>query len=184
MSTRLLTMAWILGTSATATAQDHTLHMAQAGALIDYAEFETRLLFNAVTARIFDPDITQSAAEELGRTLAAAKKSLDRADALLPESKAGASKGILKIRDNLVQAERQLQSFSGLLEAQIAALSGDESEEEEEGEEGPKADWNALRASAVWLAADVRKADRGHAALSKRLRIRLKPAPPPRGERP
>lgn len=179
---RCLIVALLIGIATPAAAQDHRLHLGQAGALLDYAEFESRLLYAAVTARVFDLSLTQSTVEELNRSLTAAKKSLDRADALLPEGEESASKAILSIRNQLVQAERQLQAFSDLLQAEAAALD-DEDAEVEEGE-ARQTDWQGLKSGAGWLAKDVRTALSGHRGLAKRMGIRVAPAPAPRGERP
>lgn len=184
---RWLAFAAVLAGPATAAAQNHDLHMAQAGALIDYAKVETRLLYSVMSARVFDLALANASVEELARTLSAAKKSLDRTDALLPESMSGQSPRILKVRDQLVRAERQLEAFKSLLEQETAAMSAEEDEEDEEAEEGEeprRTDWAGMKTSVAWLAKDVGSVDASYSTLAKSMGIRLKTPPAPRGARP
>src|SRR5688572_27075747 len=70
----------IAGSGAPAQAQepDATLHHAQSGALLGYAESEVQILYSTFLAKEFDPDLTKATMKELERAIGAAKKSVDR----------------------------------------------------------------------------------------------------------
>jgi hypothetical protein len=179
----VLALGLVLGAQ-TARASEHELYYAQAGAMLDYAGAEVRILYAAVTQRIFDPTITRQASDELERTLEQAKRQVRRTGALLPESMSKHEDAVGALEEQIIGAERQLEKFDTIVEAAITALTADE-DELEEGEEPPETDWAALRSSCAWLAKDIEKAKRTHAGVARRLGMKpLRSPPTPRGERP
>jgi len=186
---RITVAALTLGLFASAVpaqASEHELYYAHAGAMLDFAEAEVRVVYAAVTQRVFDPTITRQSTEELERVLEQSKRQVGRAATLLPEKLEKHRDAIEQLKQQIIAAERQLEKMKTIIEETVEAQSVDEEEEELEEGEAPKADWAGMQASCAWLAKDVRQAKATHAALATRLGIKPLRAPPapraPRGD--
>ncbi len=147
-----------------ASAQTHDLPYAQSGVALDYAEMEARVLYASVTAKQFDVPFTRNMLEQLGLGLAEAKRNLDRAEALLPESLEGRANAIRGVRDLVVAAETQLEKLRDFIVEQTKHLSAEEPDDEDEDEEKPQTDWKQIERQTAWLSADI---DAAKAALGK-----------------
>lgn len=176
----------------TAQAQDYSLHYIQAGALLDYADTEARILFAAVTAREYDPKVTKETLAELKDALAKAKRNAGRAGTLLPENLSKHEPAVEKLRAEIGKAEEQLVKLATDIDEQTKALFAEESEvelgerTEESGDGEPaKTDWELLKKGTGWLGVDIQAAQREHKALARKLAVKsLKFPPKPRGKRP
>ena len=178
----VLALGLVLGAQ-TARASEHELYYAQAGAMLNYAEAEVRVLYAAVTQRVFDPTITRQATDELERILEQAKRQVGRTGTLLPEAMSKHEGAVGALKEQIIEAERQLQKFDSIVEEAITALTADE-DELEEGEEPPETDWSAIRSSCAWLAKDIKEAKTTYAGVSRRLGMKpIRFPPPPRGKR-
>jgi multidrug resistance efflux pump len=174
--------------------QDHTLPYAQVGASLTYAEAEVRILNAAVADRAFDIGFTQRTAEHVEAILSRAKKNIDRAQTLAPAKYQRLESRFLALREQVVQAERQLARFNEVLAAEYAKLTAeeDEDEDEDEDEEGEEvdaepvtADWNAIKTEVRWLFQDVTVARKSYAALGRSLGVKALARPRAvRGKRP
>ncbi len=186
----ILATALGLGVGArSAQAQEHELYFTQAGAMLTYANAEARVLYGVVAHRIFDPQLTKTAAEELGRVITGTKKQIDKTDALLPEKLAKNSAALLKLRESLVSAERELAKFNTTIDLAIERLTVDEDEaldeEDEEGEAPPETDWSAIRTRIAWIAKDLGDAKTQYVSLTRRLSPKpLRKVPRVSGKRP
>jgi len=163
-----LIAALISLSASTALAQDHTLPTHQAGSALVFAGLQTRMLYAAVSDRTFDIDFTKRVSERLKEALSEAKSNIDRGSSLLPEAKMKHEDAYLKLREAVVQAERQLASFNTILERETASMLSDD---EEVGEEAPVTDWDKIRLASAFLHADVASAQAKHAALTKTVRL-------------
>lgn len=183
--TILVLSTGLLLSSPSARASEHELYYAQAGGMLNYAEAEVRILYAAVTQRIFDPTITRQSTEELERILTLAKRQVGRAGTLLPEKLSKHQDGIDAIKEKIIAAERQLEKCKEITYAAIEALTAEEVEEELDEEEGaPATDWSAIRTACAWVAQDIKAARTSYAAATKRLAIKpVRFPPPPSGSR-
>lgn len=173
----------VLGSHEVARGSEHELYYVQAGALLNYAEAEVRVLYAAVTQRVFDPTVTKQAMDELERTLTRAKRQVGRAGTLLPEKASRHEEAIDGIRKKVIAAERQLARVREIVDTAIERLTSDETEDE--GEEAAPTDWEAIRASCAWLGKDIKAARTAHAATRRRMALKpLRFPPTPRGKRP
>lgn len=164
-----------------AAAQDHALPYVQAGAALDYAEQEVRVLHAAVTAKQFDLGFTEQALAELEHALAHAKRNIDRAETLLPTKMSKLGEKVLEVRAKVVAAETQLAKLKQIIEEQTKVLTV---EDEEEAAELPPTDWKLMERETGWLAVDIGHAMKAHRMLERRLGARaLKPVRKPRGKR-
>lgn len=181
------------GIARPAAAQDHGLHHVQAGALLDYSETQIKILYAAVTAKVYDPKVTKDTLEELKRTLGAAKRHAGRTGTLLPENLMKHEPAAEKLRAAISKAEDQLAKLATDIEEQTKSLTAGE-EEVELGEraddsagdaEPATIDWQLLKNGVGWLNVDVRGAKSLHKALGRKIRVKSLRAPPkPRGKRP
>lgn len=176
----------------TAQAQDYSLHYVQAGALLDYADAEVRVLYAAVTAREYDPKVTKDTLKELKETLDKAKRHAGRAGTLLPENLMKHEPAVEKLRGEISKAEDQLVKLATDIDEQTKALFADEAEvelgerSEDTGEAEPaKTDWDLLKKGTGWLGVDIAGARRMHKSLARKIKVKgLKFPPKPRGKRP
>ena len=183
-------LGWGLIAAPPARAQDHTLHYVQAGALLTYAQAETRILYAVVSAREFDPKLTKDIIQELRRTVGDAKRRVDRSATLLPEKLAAYEPKIMKLRDAVRQAEDQLTKLANDVDEQTKSLTEEEETElgiqEVEDEGGPpQVDWDLLKKGVSWLAKDINDARSDYFRLAKKLKLpSLRSPPKARGKRP
>lgn len=185
----------VMGLAKPAQAQDHSLHFAQAGALLDYSDAELRILYAAVTAREYDPKVTKETVEELKRALGDAKRYAGRASTLLPEKLAKHEPQVEKLRSAISAAEDQLTKLATDIDEQTKSLtSGDEevelgsraeAEDAEGAAEPATVNWDLLKSGTGWLSVDVGEARKMYKGLAGKLGVRSLPAAPkPRGKRP
>lgn len=166
---------------AAAHAQGHELPFAQAGAALEYADAEARILHAAVTAKQFDLGFTKQVLEELEKALAEAKRSVDRAETLLPDNLAKMSEKLLELRDKVVAAETQRERLATLIADETKVLLA---EDEEEAAELPPTDWKLLEGQAAWLAVDVDAASAAHSQIARALKAPMpKAVRRPKGKR-
>ena len=186
----ILSFTAVLGASSDAFAQGHELHYAQAGALLAYGQSELNLLFAALTAKEFDPKLTKDTVAELERTLNDAKKRVDRATALLPESLEKNQPEMEKLRAAIKQCEDTLAKLGNDITEQTGAPEESDVElgsrpEEELDEAPPQRDWELLKRGTGWLAVDLGDARKKYSALARKLKLKSMKSPPkPRGKRP
>lgn len=180
-----------MGVAKPAAAQDYALHYVHAGALLDYAEVELKILYAAVTARQYDPKITKDTLEELKRVLRDAKNQAGRAATLLPENLMKHEPAVEKLRSQISAAEDQLTKLATDIDEQTKSLFAEEEVElgersDDTGEAEPaKVDWDLLKKGTGWLNVDVQSAQRMHKSLARKIKVgRLKAPPKPRGKRP
>lgn len=176
------TYAFLLGAlcatlPVTARAQDSGLHHLRAAAHLNFAMESTKLLNAAIGAKAFDATLSKALAEELKRAVADAKRSTDRASALLDEKQSKLEADFGKLREQIVRAEKQAEKVKTVLDEQTKGLEADEgdggnpalvSKRGAEAEAGP--DWALMRDEAAWLYYDVSETRALHAKLSRRLR--------------
>ena len=174
---------------ASALAQDAGLYHAQSGTLLTYAETETRVLYAVLTAQEFDVELTRSMVEELKRSIADAKKSVDRSTALLSESQQKLAPDFQKLREGVKAAEDQVVKLAADIQTEVKArASDDDSNEGEpvpeggaeaaEKEKGPPPNWQLLKDGAGWLAIDLAAARSLHAKLAKSVKMPALAGPP------
>lgn len=190
MTTRKLTStlfaSFVLLAPALASAQTHELYFHQTGALLNYADAEVRILYAALTAKEFDPDLTKRTLEELDRTLSAAKKNVDRVTALLPEKLTKVQPDLVKFREQIKNTEDQLQKLATDIEEQTAPreAEGDLADELEEAAAAPARDWNLLKNGCGWLYTDIKTSKGVYAKLARQLKVKPVRTPKrPRGKR-
>lgn len=168
-----------------ANAQTHELYFHQTGALLAYAEAEVKILNTALLAKEFDPDLAKKTVQEIDRTLGAAKQTVDRVTALLPEKLSKNEPALVKLRELIKNTEDQLQRLGTDIEEQTAPRQEDEvSDELEEAASGPTHDWDLLKNGCGWLYVDLKTARTAYAKLAKGLRVKGVSTPKkPRGKR-
>lgn len=181
LSSSLLLAVGLLALPGPARAQTHVLPYAQAGAALEYARAEARILYAAVTAKQFDLGFTRAILEQLETALAEAKRNVDKAETLLPEKMAKRSDALLALREKIVAAETQRAALLAAVTEETKVLTV---EDEEEAEDLPPTDWRRLERETKWLAADVRAAASAHGKLVRPLGVRTpKRVPEARGKR-
>ncbi len=180
-----LSLALLLASPAVASAQQHEIYFHQTGALLQYGEAETKILYAAITAKEFDPEATKRTVEELERTLGSAKGMVDRVQALLPEGLASVEPDLVKLREQVKAAEDQLRKLATDIEEQTGSKEGDEEPElDEEGKQTPQRDWDLLKKGCGWLWIDLSTAKGSYAKLALRLKVKpVKLIPKPSGKR-
>lgn len=184
--TSTLFTALLLLAPVAASAQTHELYFHQTGALLNYADAEVRILYAALTAKEFDPDLTKRTVEELDRTLSATKKNIDRVTALLPEKLTKVQPALVKFREQVKNTEDQLQKLATDIEEQTAPkeLEGDLADELEQAAAEPTRDWNLLKNGCGWLYVDIKTSKSAYAKLARQLRVKPVRTPRrPRGKR-
>lgn len=185
VSVALMSLGAGVGQAVAEEQQDATLHHAQSGALLAYAEAEVSLLYSALLAKELDPDLLKATLKELERSLGLAKKSVDRTMLMLADPKL--EPDLKKLLEAVKQAEKQLTALATDIEEQTGEKEKEPSDhrEEEEGEkEEPKRDWKILQSGTSWLAADIKDARALHASNAKKLKgIGVKTPPKPSGKR-
>ncbi len=187
----ILAFTFALGAVSTeARAEAYDLYYAQAGALLVYAQGELNILYGALTAKEFDPKITKDTVAELDRTLSAAKRSVDRVIALLPEELGKNAPELEKLRASIKQCEDALTKLGNDITEQTGSTEETEAElgsrpEEDLEETPPQRDWELLKRGTGWLAVDLKDARGKYSSLARKLKIKaLKTPPKPRGKRP
>lgn len=182
-------MLALLGSSpGLAHAEDAALHHVQSGALLAYAEAEVKILYAAIAAKEFDPELTKAILKELERTINGAKKSVDRTLSLLTSEDSKGEPELQRFRDLVKGAETQLGKLTTDVEEQTApeeeAKSGPREGEEDEGKEPIKRDWELLKTGTGWLYVDLLACLEAQARLIKKLDVKPLAAPPkPRAKR-
>ncbi len=177
-------------TTSQARAETHGLYFSQAGALLAYADAELKVLYGALTAKEFDPKLTKDTVAELDRTLASAKRSVDRSIALLPESQSKVAPELEKLRTAIKQCEDALNKLGNDITEQTGSTEETEAElgarpEENLDEEPPQRDWELLKRGTGWLGVDLKDARGKYGAVARKLRLKsLRSPPKPRGKRP
>lgn len=181
---KLLTSTLFLGllaAPAAASAQSHDLPFAQAGAALDYAGMEVRVLNAAIKAKQFDLGFTKATLAQIEAALAEAKRNVDRAETLLPEKLSSKSKPVLALREKIVAAETQREALTMAVVWQTKVLTV---EDEDEAAELPPTDWKLLERQTGWLAQDVSAASSAHKKLMRPLKVSVpKKVAKPRGKR-
>ncbi len=167
-----------------ASAQEPDLHHVRAGLQLASAADGTKLIYAALSAKIFDVGLTRSLVEEVERSVQDAKKSSDRAQALLPESKQSLEAEFEKLRTVIKRAEDQVQKLKQVLTEETQGL---EAEDQEGGaldarDDGAAASaqpkWSLLKDEAGWLYLDVSDARGLHQKLGPKLKAPGLSAPP------
>lgn len=168
----------VLGAATTARAEDAHLYHAQSGALLTFAEAEVTIMFNALLAKEFDPELAKTLIKDLERSINDAKRAIDRTRIILGDEKL--EPDLVKILDIVKRAESQVTRLSTNIEEQTGEKEEEPSDHrEEETEEAPKTrDWNLLKNDASWLAQDIKDARAAHTAFSKKLKSAPMKAPP------
>lgn len=187
----ILAFTVTLGAASTeARAEAYDLYFAQAGALLQYAQGEINILYGALTAKEFDPKITKDTVEELDRTLSAAKRSVDRVIALLPEDLGKNAPDLEKLRASIKQCEDALNKLGNDITEQTGSTEEAEAElgsrpDEDLEEAPPQRDWELLKRGTGWLSVDLDDAKAKYNGLARKLKLKgLKSPPKPRGKRP
>jgi hypothetical protein len=169
-----------------ARAEDAALHNAQAGALLVYADTESKLLFTSVSGREFDIDLARALLVELKRAVPDAKKSVDRSAALLSDKQERIKPDLEALRAAVKSAEDDVQKVDGELEKQVAAAGKSSEEDDAEGEDGSKKagnlDWEPLKGALAWLYADLTTARAAQDRAAKKFALALKTPPKPKGK--
>ncbi|MCK6548061.1 hypothetical protein L6R52_19575 [Myxococcota bacterium] len=177
-----------------ALADDATLHAAQAGALLQYADAEVQVLFGCFLAKEFDPELVKSTLSELERSITGAKRSIERSRIIADDQKLEGE--YTKLLDIVKRAEKQLSKLAADVEEQTGKGGGDGEEKaapqeeskaeggDAEGEVEAKRDWNLLKNGAGWLYVDIKDARTAHGNVSKKLKgTGVKAPPKPAGKR-
>lgn len=175
----------VLGaSSAPAIAQDAFLHHAQSGALIAYADAEALVLFGALSAKEFDPELVKSLSKEIERSLKDATRAVDRAKVLGSDDKAEPE--LNKLLEALKRASDQLEALSAKVQGETDEKDEPiDHREESDGAKEKAHDWSSLKNIASWLAQDIKDARTAHGVAGKKLKGGpLKPPPKPTGKRP
>jgi chromosome segregation ATPase len=173
----------LLALPSAAFAQQHEIYFHQTGALLAYADAEIRILYAAITAKEFDPEIAKRTVEELDRALSAAKNNADRTTALLPENMTNIQPDVAKLRELVKAAEDQLQKLGTDIEEQTSPKE-EEDDDLEAAATGQRRDWDLLKGGCGWLAVDLAAARDHYAKLAKKLKVKpATAAPKPKGKR-
>lgn len=175
----------VLTASTRAGAEDAVLHHAQSGALLEYADMETQILYATLSAKEFDVELAHSMLKELARTLNDAKRGVDRTRLLVSDEKLEPE--LTKVLESVKRAENQLRDLTTDVEEQTGEKEpahDDHRDELGEAEEPPKRDWALLKNGTAWLYSDLKEARALHASAGKKLKgAPLKPPPKPSGKR-
>jgi hypothetical protein len=161
-----------------ARAEEAHLYHAQSGALLAFADAEVMILFNALLAKEFDPEIVKGLLKDLERSVNDAKRSVDRTRIVLGDEKLEPE--FVKLLDVIKRAESQVTRLSTDIEEQTGEKEEEPSDHrnDEEPEEPKKADWNLLKNDAAWLYQDIKDARAQHATVGKKLKGAPLKAPP------
>ncbi|MBI2372564.1 MAG: hypothetical protein HYV07_01065 [Deltaproteobacteria bacterium] len=164
-----------------ALAQNAELYHAHATNSLVFAESEAKVLYGVIAAKVFEPDLSKSTLSEIKKAVLDAKKSTDRAKALLDEKQAKIDPEFEKMRAVFAALETQLEKTKELVSDQTKGLAvADEGSLEAKGPAEEKAavqpDWQAMKDQASWLFLDLTEALKKHRDLAKKLGGSL-PAP-------
>ncbi len=185
ISTRLVFASMLsltaLSVASTARAEDAHLYHAQSGALLTFAEAEATIIFNALLAKEFDPELAKTLLKDLERSINDAKRAIDRTRIILGDEKL--EPDLVKLLDIVKRAESQVTRLSTNVEEQTGEKEEEPSDHrnDDEGEEAPKTrDWNLLKNDTAWLAQDIKDARAAHTAFTKKLKGATPMKPPPK----
>lgn len=171
-------------TAAPAYAQEPDLHHVRAGLQLAQAAEGTKLIHAALSAKVFDVGLTRALVEEVQRSIQDAKKSSDRAQALLPESKQSLEPEFEKLRAIIKRAEDQSAKLQSVLAQETQGLEAEDQEggsldARDEGEApASQPRWNVLKDETGWLYLDLADARAAHQKLGPKLKVPGLSAPP------
>jgi hypothetical protein len=154
----------------TARAEEAHLYHAQSGALLAYADAATTIIYNALLAKEFDPEIAKTLIKDLERSVNDAKRTIDRTRIILGDEKLEPE--FTKLLDIVKRAESQVTRFGTDIEEQTGEKEPEASDHrDDDAEEEPKKhDWTLLKNDAAWLFQDIKDARTAHAAVGKKLK--------------
>lgn len=162
--------------SSVAAAQEPQLHHVRAGLQLSAAAEGTKLIHAALSAKIFDVGLTRSLVEEVERSIQDAKKSSDRAQALLSEGQASLEPEYEKLRAAIKRAEDQAMKLKQVLTEETQGL---EAEDQEGGALDARGDgdtppaqpkWALLKDETGWLYVDLSDARGLHQKLGGKVK--------------
>lgn len=157
----LLVLGALSGLPRPAAAQEPQLHHVRAGLQLGFAAEGTKLIHAALSAKVFDVGLTRALVEEVERTIQDAKKSSDRAQALLAEGQAGLEPEYEKLRAAIKRAEDQAMKLKQVLAQETQGLEAEDQEggglDARDDGEAPAAQpkWTLLKDETGWLYLDL-----------------------------
>lgn len=167
-----------------AEAQEPDLHHVRAGLQLTAAAEGTKLIHAALSAKIFDVGLARALVEEVERSIQDAKKSSDRAQALLPESKQPLEAEFEKLRALIKRAEDQAAKLKAVVAEETRGLEAEDQEggglDARDDGEAPASQprWNVLKDATGWLFLDLSEARGLHQKLGAKLKAPGLSAPP------
>src|SRR5262245_13946880 len=104
------------GLSQSASAEEARLYHGQSGVMLVFADGMTTILYNALLAKEFDPEIVKTLPKDLERMINDAKRAIDRTRIILGDEKLEPE--FTKLLDVVKRAESQLGRLSTDIEEQ------------------------------------------------------------------